>query len=181
MTAPLFVWLDLETTGLSPEYDAVLEIGIRITKADLEEVSRFHALVKAPGYSLRRMDAYVTKMHTDNALLAECMVQGSTLADVERSAAAYLQEALGNQKGTLAGNSVHFDRAFLASQMPTLLAFLSHRHLDVSTLRVLAQAWTTSEGPSTVSVHRAQADLDNSIAELRHWRDVLFEAGIGPV
>ena len=84
----------------------------------------------------------------------------------------------------LAGSSVHFDRSFLAEALPELLPRMSHRVLDVSTLKVIAKLWRPElEGfrMGRPPAHRVIEDLEASMAELRHWGSVLLRAGTGPV
>jgi oligoribonuclease (3'-5' exoribonuclease) len=59
-------------------------------------------------------------------------VEDEILDDVRLLKAQYPQEPL-----VLAGASVHFDRGFIRAHMPRLNTELSHRHFDVSTLRML--------------------------------------------
>ena len=60
----------------------------------------------------------------------------------------------------------------MAREMPALEAFFHYRNLDVSTLKILAGLWA----PQILSQieknaeHLALADIRDSIAELRHYR-----------
>ena len=64
----------------------------------------------------------------------------------------------------------------MAREMPTLEAFFHYRNLDVSTLKILAGLWAPKvlEGVDKKSEHLALADIHDSIAELRHYRQHLL-------
>ena len=64
----------------------------------------------------------------------------------------------------------------MAREMPDLEAFFHYRNLDVSTLKILAGMWApqVASGFSKSAEHLALADIRDSIAELRHYRDHLL-------
>jgi oligoribonuclease len=76
----------------------------------------------------------------------------------------------------MCGNSICQDRRFLARCMPELERFFHYRNLDVSTLKELARRWAPAVADSFVKqgTHLAQADIHESIRELRHYRARLF-------
>ena len=77
----------------------------------------------------------------------------------------------------LAGNSVHADRTFLRRFMPRLEQYVHYRNVDVSTVKELARRWypdVAAATPVKTGNHRALADLHDSIAELRFYREQLF-------
>jgi oligoribonuclease len=77
----------------------------------------------------------------------------------------------------MCGNSICQDRRFLARAMPTLEAYFHYRNLDVSTLKELARRWAPNiaMGFSKDSLHRALDDIHDSIAELRYYRERMFQ------
>ena len=77
----------------------------------------------------------------------------------------------------MCGNSICQDRRFLANYMPALERFFHYRNLDVSTLKELAKRWKPEalKGFSKRGAHTALADIEDSIAELRHYRQQLFK------
>ena len=83
----------------------------------------------------------------------------------------------------LAGNTVATDRAFLARDMPTLESFLHYRIVDVSSIKELARRWYPRAyfaAPAKSGNHRALADIQESIEELRYYRAAVFVAAPGP-
>jgi oligoribonuclease len=181
----VFIWTDLETTGLNPEADEILAVGLLITDNTFNEIARFERAVHVPAgwRAMRDMSPYVLDMHTKSGLIERVADSRLSLADVEQQACEFLDQHLGEPaekitaRPPMAGNSVHFDRAFLLRHCPELIRRFNYRLLDVSTLKVLAcatvpgaQAWNDSRPPAP---HTPIADLEGSIAELAHWRQVL--------
>lgn len=164
------IFLDLETTGLNPSHDRILEIAAAAVDAQLNPVSGFGTLIQPnPGVSLG-MDEYVTKMHAENGLLAELQNgAGVSLSDAIQGFCAWLNAQPRNEDGkhTLAGDSVHFDLGFLRAWLPTAVGFFSHRLLDVSAFRVARAYMGSPACPVVGGGHRAQSDVLASIAKAR--------------
>ena len=86
-------------------------------------------------------------------------------------------------KAPLGGNTVGTDRGFLARDMPELEAHLHYRIIDVSSIKELALRWFPRAffaSPKKEGGHRALADIRESIAELRYYREAIFVAPPGP-
>lgn len=64
----------------------------------------------------------------------------------------------------------------MARLMPELEAYFHYRNLDVSTLKELAKRWSPAIASSFKkdSSHLALADIRDSIAELRWYRESLL-------
>jgi oligoribonuclease len=175
------VWIDLEMTGLDPEHDVVVEIAAIVTDGALEEIHEGPQLVVTqPEAALERMAPVVAEMHAKSGLDAAVRASTTTLAQAEQRVLEFVTELVPQARSApLAGNSVHADRMFLRRHMPALEAHLHYRNVDVSTLKELARRWrpeVLAAAPHKQGGHRALADLRESIAELRHYRDALFRA-----
>ena len=75
------------------------------------------------------------------------------------------------------------DRAFLARDMPELETHVHYRNVDVSSLKELARRWfprVLYQAPAKQGNHRALADIQESIEELRYYREAMFVALPGP-
>ena len=92
----------------------------------------------------------------------------------------FLQDWADPVASPMCGNSICQDRRFLAREMPELERFFHYRNLDVSTLKILASHWapTIAAGFNKDSEHLALADIRDSIAELRYYRDALFDPSV---
>jgi len=78
----------------------------------------------------------------------------------------------------LCGNSIHVDRLFLVDQMPTLIAFLHYRIIDVSSIKELCRMWYPDKFrsvPAKKSSHRAIDDIKESLEELKFYKANIFQ------
>jgi oligoribonuclease len=179
------VWIDLEMTGLDPTRDEIVEIAAIVTDGELTELDAGISFVVRPvdlGL-LDTMDPVVVAMHTESGLLAD-IPAGVPLGEAGQSVLAYVRDHVPDaRKAPLAGSSVYVDRGFLARYLPELDAHLHYRLVDVSTVKELARRWYPRayfNAPAKTGGHRALADIRESIAELRYYRDTLFVPAPGP-
>lgn len=198
------LWLDMETTGLWAEADYPLEIAWVLTKADaLEELQSGIHLIDAPKMALDRMNDYVRKMHTDNGLL-ELLAAGRRYGNPFEDTFAgrehvnlWMPEEVGNliidvlkkvgaapMQVVLTGNTIHFDRRFIARLMPHLHEFLHYRMLDVSAVRHALRIYAPARAAEVARImaekdgsskHRAMGDVHASIEEMRIYKRWLSE------
>ena len=170
-----WVWVDLEMTGLDTERCAIIEMAMIITDDKLNPLCEFERVVWQSERVLGDMSPFVRAMHEKNGLLPKVRASATDTEDVQREAVAMLLRHCGYREGVLAGNSIHTDRRFLARYMPLFEGLLHYRQIDVSSLKVLAQAWSPSalQAKSSKS-HTALEDIRGSIAELTHYRRELF-------
>jgi len=179
------VWIDCEMTGLDLSSDALVEIAVIVTEADLTEIDSGISLVIRPDdlSVLDGMDQVVVDMHTSSGLL-EQIPGGIPLAQAEEEVLAYVRQHIPeSRKAPLAGSSVYVDRGFLARDMPDLDAHLHYRLIDVSSVKEMARRWYPRAyfaSPEKKGNHRALGDIRESIAELRYYRDAIFVPQPGP-
>jgi oligoribonuclease len=178
------VWIDCEMTGLDLAKDALVEVAVLVTDADLNVLGDgVDVVIKPPAESLVDMDQVVVDMHTSSGLLGE-LEHGTTLAEAEQAVLAYVRQWVPDaRKAPLAGSSVHTDRTFLARDMLELTDHLHYRLIDVSSLKELARRWFPRvyfHTPKKHGGHRALADIRESIQELKYYREVLFVPAPGP-
>lgn len=177
------VWIDCEMTGLDVENDALIEVAALVTDFELNVLGDgVDVLIKPSDEALAQMGDFVRDMHTRSGLLEE-LPQGVTMQEAEEQVLAYIREHCGEgSRPPLGGNTVGTDRAFLARDMPTLEGFLHYRNVDVSTIKELSRRWyprTYFNSPEKKGNHRALADIQESIEELRYYREAVFVAAPG--
>ncbi|WP_424891867.1 oligoribonuclease [Streptomyces sp. XH2] len=178
------VWIDCEMTGLSLSDDALIEVAALVTDSELNILGDgVDIVVRPPAEALVTMPEVVRQMHTASGLLAE-LDKGTTLEDAEQQVLAYVREHVPEPgKAPLCGNSVGTDRGFLARDMPALESHLHYRIVDVSSVKELARRWYPRayfSSPKKNGNHRALADIRESIAELRYYREAIFVPQPGP-
>ncbi|MEU9789414.1 oligoribonuclease [Streptomyces sparsogenes] len=178
------VWIDCEMTGLSLSDDALIEVAALVTDSELNILGDgVDIVVRPPAEALATMPEVVREMHTASGLLAE-LDGGTTLEDAQRQVLAYVREHVPEAgKAPLCGNSVGTDRGFLLRDMPDLESYLHYRIVDVSSIKELARRWYPRayfNSPKKNGNHRALADIHESIAELRYYREAVFVPQPGP-
>ncbi|WP_107705024.1 oligoribonuclease [Nocardioides allogilvus] len=172
------VWIDCEMTGLNLETDALVEVAALVTDFDLNVLGDgIDVLIRPPQAALDQMIDFVRNMHVSSGLLEE-LEGGTTMEDAEQQVLAYIKEHCPDgSRPPLGGNTVATDRSFLARDMPTLEGFLHYRNVDVSSIKELARRWyprTYFAAPAKRGNHRALADIQESIEELRYYREAVF-------
>jgi oligoribonuclease len=178
------VWIDCEMTGLDYVADALIEVAALVTDFELNVLGEgIDLIVKPPAEALEQMTPFVRSMHEKSGLLDE-LEGGITLVEAEAQVLAYIKENCGpHSRPPLAGNSVATDRTFLARDMPELEKFLHYRIVDVSSIKELSRRWFPRayfQSPAKRGNHRALADIQESIEELRYYREAVFVPSPGP-
>jgi oligoribonuclease len=178
------VWIDCEMTGLDFVADALIEIACVVTDFDLNPLGEgIDLVIKPPAGAVDQMVDFVRTMHEKSGLLAE-LDNGITLEEAESQVLAYVREHCAEgSRPPLAGNTVATDRAFIARDMKALDAFLHYRIVDVSSIKELSRRWYPRAyfaAPSKRGNHRALADIQESIEELRYYRAAIFVPPPGP-
>jgi len=186
--ASRFLWIDLETTGLDPLSGSVLEVAVVGVDDDdpaMPVLAAWDCPIWANVKEYNQADAFVKNMHTANGLWAAC---SDPARAVEKSAVenALVDFVRGDNvempKGImLAGGSVHFDLAWVRVHFPTFARCLSHRVLDVSTLKACERTWGAPFPDIKTDAHRALSDAMASIAEARALRARRWAPDAGPV
>ena len=176
--ATRLIWIDLEMTGLDTQTDSIIEIATIVTDANLEEIAEGPVLaISQPAAKLAEMDEWNTHQHAKSGLVDRVRQSSVTAADAERRTLEFLEPLIAQGVSPMCGNSICQDRRFMAREMPELEAWFHYRNLDVSTLKILAGLWAPEilRKVSKSSEHLALADVRDSIAELRHYRDHLLK------
>ena len=178
------VWIDCEMTGLDLQKDALIEVAVLVTDGDLNVLGDgAEVVIKPSDEQLEQMGDFVREMHTNSGLL-DRLAGGTTMEEATQHILAHVKEFVPTpRKAPLAGNTIGTDRAFLARDMAELESWVHYRNLDVSSIKELARRWypkTFYQAPAKGGNHRALADIQESIEELRYYRETLFVPQPGP-
>lgn len=177
------LWLDLETTGTDEHADPILEIGVILTeaRAPFRELAEFTAVIGdgLPDGWHDRMPEVVLNMHTVNGLLDEIPTSTWSAPAAAQAVIATMSPFTKAHHVMLAGSGVgHFDRRFLAAQMPALDRWLQFPCLDVGVLRrAMVFTGRTDLIPETgdydIKPHRGLDDARLHLAEWRHYAGLI--------
>ncbi len=168
------IWIDLEMTGLDTDNDKIIEIATVVTDKDLRVLAEGPVVaVHQPIALMNGMDAWNTRQHGQSGLTQRVLDSEQGAADAETATLEFLRQWVPKGKSPMCGNSICQDRRFLHRLMPELEQYFHYRHIDVSTLKELAQRWNpkASEGFKKSSQHLALSDIHDSIQELAHYRE----------
>src|SRR5690606_29274032 len=101
-------------------------------------------------------------------VMDSCVDEGQAQAETIE----FLMHHVPPGKSPMCGNSICQDRRFLSRWMPKLEQYFHYRHLDVSSIKILAYHWYPElcNHLKKQSRHLAKDDIYDSIEELRFYR-----------
>ncbi len=161
------LWIDLEMTGLDPEKEVIIEVGAIVTDAvKLEELDRYHCVVRQHKEYLDKMDVWNTKVHRASGLY-DLIPTGKTMASAEEDLIQFMEKHFKSRPAVIAGNSISQDRAFIKKHFPALESKLHYRMLDVTAWKlIMEKAGVVFDKKN---VHRALSDIEESVEEMRFY------------
>ena len=171
------IWIDLEMTGLELDECRIIEIATIVTDSDLNIIAEGPELViHQPDEVLDAMDEWNTKHHGESGLTKAVRESTISLEEAEAQTLNFVRTYCQENSAPLCGNTIWQDRRFLDRYMPKLEAFFHYRIIDVSSFKEVVRRWYPTEirPPSKGQSHRALDDIQESIEELRYYREVVF-------
>lgn len=185
--AHYLVWVDIETTGLEPASNDIIEVGLQVTEGapEFEPIDMVSVLVKPTNIqymtdSRHKWDKIVPDFHLgDRGLLEMANETGMGQHEAAHWLRGWVAAVCGDPAnyghGPMCGSSVGFDREFLVRYMrPLVESVWTYRNFDVSTLRELMSqlhepqiVTALMDAANDDQKHRALPDLDTSISRAR--------------
>ncbi len=168
MTKKHLFWIDLEMTGLDDVKDHILEVAVMITDIELNPVAEYNQVVFQSQTVLENMNDWCKDHHGKSGLTA-AVPGGKAVAEVEKDLLEFSKKFFRpDERIVLVGNSVGNDRRFIDRYMPTFAAKLHYRVVDISSFKEIFRERYGIKFEKKNS-HRALGDIQESIAELRHY------------
>jgi oligoribonuclease len=170
--------LDIETTGINPRKDEILEFGYVITDLKLNTIDRHKWLVWGPKHEAAAKGAipFVQQMHTKNGLWSEAEKKGIWFEDVMSEFAELMVPHGIDKTDPLCGSSVQMDRDFLTVRAPKMMgSMFSYRNIDVSSIKETVErfrpALAQARDATLISRknHRVFDCLNDTIEEYRFY------------
>jgi len=187
-----YCFLDIETTGLDPLKDEILEVAwsftddyFNLASAPQNFLIEHEADAWANAWYRINGNEYVKAMHTDSGLLAELVNPDKpkhSLDDIYHRLEDQLSDLSVQGIVYLAGRSVHFDKSFLLAEDFDALfddsqpISFHHRMLDLSAVNLmLASSGIDTSEIQVVNLkpHRAIHDVMADISYARNIRSLL--------
>lgn len=172
------VWIDLEMTGLDVEKDRIIEIACIVTNKNLDVMERGpNVVIHESDEILANMSEWCQKNHSISGLTQAVRDSKVNLEEAEDLVLDFVKKYCPEKACPLAGSSVYMDRMFLNRYMPRFNEFLHYRIIDVSTIKELCKRWNGavfSQCPPKKLLHRTLDDIEESIAELKYYKQHIF-------
>lgn len=166
------IWVDIETTGLNPSEDEILEICCVITDKDLNIKASSKSLVIST--NIYHMNDWCMEMHSKNGLIKDVLKSNLKIKDAEAELLKFIQSWSNYKTSPMCGSSVHFDRSFLKVHMPLIEDYFSYRNIDVSSFKEIIYRWYDVSYSKSEDNHRAESDIIQSIKELNFYKNNYF-------
>jgi oligoribonuclease len=169
-------------TGLDTDNDTIMSLAAFVTDADLNllDDTGYEAVIHHDKEQLDRMGEWCTSHHGSSGLTQACIDSTTTAEEAAEGLLAYIKKYAPERRiALLAGNSVHADKSFLVKQpWKPITDHLNYRILDVSSIKEAARRWAPKETlkkiPRKQMLHEARADILESIAEAKYYREAFF-------
>jgi oligoribonuclease len=167
MPTTRLLWLDLETTGLNPADDDILEIGLVVTDGLRDVLDERSIVIKPWLFEPADLEPDVCRMHEQSGLLDAIETHGVPLDAGIARAQAYLDCYFGidwRQTITVGGSGIdRFDIPFLNVHAPDLARRFYYGTLDTSGIKRISRlAGRELTGGANGAGHRAVADALDS-------------------
>ncbi len=179
------VWIDCEMTGLDLRADALIEVAALVTDFDLNVLGEgIDLVVKPPAEALEQMNDFVR----DDAREVGAARGARRRPDDGRgrgAGAGLHQGALPRRQPAAARRQHRRHRPGVPGPRHAARSrrFLHYRIVDVSSIKELSRRWFPRayfQAPAKRGNHRALADIQESIEELRYYREAVFVPSPGP-
>ena len=185
MQTDALVWIDCEMTGLDPNEDALVEIAVIVTDAELKPLDDgLDIVIATDPAKLAGMDDVVREMHTASGLLDAIADATTSLEQAEDRSSTYVKRYVPERrKAPLCGNTIATDRGVprplhAAAGRPPALPDDRRLH-DQGAVPTLVSAGLLQRACQGRRASRPRRHPE-SINELRYYRATVLVPPPGP-
>lgn len=171
------LWVDLEMTGLNAQKDVILEVAAIVTDMSFTHLGGYESVIHQPDETLDAMGEWPKTQHGRSGLTERVRTAAKSEPQVVAEFAAFISKHFGDEPAILTGNSIHNDRIFIRQWWPQVEELLHYRMLDVSSFKILMQGRYGLNYQKSDN-HRAQGDIQESMAELEYYLDWFKKTGV---
>lgn len=164
------LWTDVETSGVDPFEDSLLEIAVMATDISGNPLSDLKEFV-IPNRDFSVSDSLVIKMHDRSGLWEDLWnAPPISMEKVDKKLSNWVEGLQLNPKKTFfGGNSITLDREFVGYNLPRFYSHFSHRSIDVTSIALTLQGNFNFAPFEKKMAHRAGADVLESIEEYKFY------------
>ncbi len=175
------LWVDIETTGLDPDKDEILEVAFLFTSFKLDILADAHFYTEWSDHLvyIREWSEFIRNMHTESGLIADYdswlaseyaeILNNDELDDILAIWLNNLVKLYEIDTVHFAGSNVQFDMSFLKKAYPHLFGMMHYRSLDVSSFKIFGEmVGQVFVDEKIEPVHRARNDIKSTLNFFRN-------------
>jgi len=163
-----FAFVDIETTGLDPRVDKILEYGTIIVQEGAGLTNMLNIVVNPCTWP--KLSPVVLDMHTKNGLIRDCNASTKFITDLDRDVSEFYAKF--GKKLVLAGSGVgHFDFNFIKEQMPKTRECLQYYVNDVGVWR-RGFKWLGYGGQLKKPKKKPHRALEDCKIHVEEWQEI---------
>ena len=146
------VWMDLEMTGLNPEYDRIIEIATIVTDSELNVIEEGPVYaISQPQHILDGMDEWNQTHHSASGLLDRIKSEGVDIKEAEATTVAFLEKHVEERQAPYVATPFGRTAASCTTICPYLRAICTIRGRNSSIVSTLRQCGTMVEARPPVA------------------------------
>lgn len=172
------IWIDVETTGLNPLDDSLLEITAHLTDMSGQSLAEEYKtiLFDCDPSVTHLCDPFVLEMHEKSGLWDDLWSHNTVSYDTGDTILHHWLSSLINDDDIVyfGGNSIRLDRNFVEYYLPKFNSLIHYRSIDVTSISLVwNNLHTPYDGVKKNPAHRSEDDIRECIQEYRRYTSLI--------